>query len=447
MIMTDNTLDLQAGFDRSYVRTHHPSVRYLVVQTKAPKVAQENGPLAPLNLGLVMDASGSMSATEAVGAEVLSRLEAAQRASEGVVKQLDEQDRLSLVSFASESIVHLRSIPLDRQHKVEALAAIAEISTRGCTNLSDGWMAGAEQVALYQKEDPRCRHRLLLLSDGMANEGIIDPDELAETAAGLRRRGISSSAVGIGADYSTDQIESIAEHGGGMLHHTAQPGEIVEVVLAELQDMRQTVIDDLEIAVRCPQGGSERIRIEAVGMAGEDTEDGVRVALGSLVSEAQRSAVFRVFVPTGVEESLDFVVEATWRQAEERNSREIAIGLVPAQDGVVFKERSAQDIALEAAQAWQSAVVSRAMGLNREGDYEEARRYMRQQIGYFRRYIEPVKGGQTLLASMEKVLERITRPMREDARKEIGTRMYQQQRGTVDRRPSAPMAWEEYLEE
>ena len=81
-------------------------------------------------------------------------------------------------------------------------------------------MAGAEQVALHKEEHPEGIHRLLILTDGQANDGLVDPQELSEVAANLRMRGISTSAVGIGQDYSTHQIEPIADQGGGMLHHT-----------------------------------------------------------------------------------------------------------------------------------------------------------------------------------------------------------------------------------
>ena len=84
--------------------------------------------------------------------------------------------------------------------KHAAIKAIDAVRTRGCTNLHDGWMAGAEQVALHKEEHPEGIHRLLILTDGQANDGLVDPQELSGVAANLRMRGISTSAVGIGQD-------------------------------------------------------------------------------------------------------------------------------------------------------------------------------------------------------------------------------------------------------
>ena len=96
---------------------------------------------------------------------------------------------------------------------------------------------------------------------------MVDAEELAQVAAGLSARGISTSTVGIGVDYSTEQIEPMAEHGGGMLHHTERPSDIIEVVLAELKNMRATVIDDLEVEVELDGTvGGEGVRLELIGL-------------------------------------------------------------------------------------------------------------------------------------------------------------------------------------
>ena len=96
-----------------------------------------------------------------------------------------------------------------------AIRAIEQIETRGCTNLHEGWMAGAEQVALHKEAHPEGIHRLLILTDGQANNGLIPKSyprygQPAACAASARRRWALV--------YSTEQIEPIAEHGGGRSH-------------------------------------------------------------------------------------------------------------------------------------------------------------------------------------------------------------------------------------
>jgi len=66
---------------------------------------------------------------------------------------------------------------------------------------SAGWLLAAEHVATAMATDSRASHRVLLLSDGQANQGIMDGAELARHTRGLLERGILTSAVGIGDGY------------------------------------------------------------------------------------------------------------------------------------------------------------------------------------------------------------------------------------------------------
>jgi len=65
----------------------------------------------------------------------------------------------------------------------------------GCTALFDGWRAGATEVAEHL--DPVAMNRVLLLFDGQANEGHA-------------RRGISTSAFGLGDDFDEDLMGAMA---------------------------------------------------------------------------------------------------------------------------------------------------------------------------------------------------------------------------------------------
>jgi len=445
-------LTIRAGFDRQLVRIRRRSVRYLVVEATAPRIEdRRETPLAPLNLGLIIDASGSMSGTDTLpGGTQLSRLEAAKQASAGVVQQLGEAECLSLVSFADDALTHLARLPLDAPGKREAVAAIAALETRGCTNLHEGWLAGAEAVALHMEAHPGCRNRLLLLSDGHANHGVVDPGMLAEVASGLRVRGISTSTVGIGADYSSEQIEGIAEHGGGMLHHAQNPGEIVEVVLAELRDMRATCVDNLEVTVGPGDGSGEGVSVEVVGLASRPQAGGACAVMGSLVGGATRRAVFRVFVPPrSAGEVLRFRVGASWQAAgvEERQATELTAVLTRTGDTAVFAEDTDQVLGLEAARVWQAAVVRQAILLNGQDRYQEASRFVGKQLKYFRRFCDRLAAGAELVAGLEATMHRMVRPMEHRSRKEIAVSMFQTRMSVADVRYSASKDWKEHLRE
>ena len=59
------------------------------------------------------------------------------------------------------------------------------------------------------------------MTDGLANNGMTDPDELARHAAELRARGVSATTFGIGADFDEVLLQSLADAGGGHFYFIA----------------------------------------------------------------------------------------------------------------------------------------------------------------------------------------------------------------------------------
>ena len=195
-------LRLTARVDRSLVWKRGNSVRYLLAEVQAPAASVDrSGQPAALNLALVIDASGSMEGAP---------LAAAKQAAAGVVRQLSERDRVSLVSFDTTVTTHVEAVPVTAEGKTQALAAIAAVESGASTNLSAGWLAGATCVAHAMEGDPAGQHRVIVLSDGWANDGLTDPGVLARHAAALSQRGLYSSSVGIGDDYSTAQLRAMS---------------------------------------------------------------------------------------------------------------------------------------------------------------------------------------------------------------------------------------------
>jgi len=83
----------------------------------------------------------------------------------------------------------------------------------GSTNLAEGWLRGAEQVASHLAAEGV--NRVLLLTDGLANVGITDPAQLAAHAAQLRKRGVATSTIGVGEDFDESLLQALADAGGG----------------------------------------------------------------------------------------------------------------------------------------------------------------------------------------------------------------------------------------
>ena len=155
-------LPLKKGFLRAAADATHVLVR-LVAPAKPADLSET--PRAPLDLALVIDRSSSMS-----GLPIAAALESAVR----IVRGLRDDDRVTIVAFDDHiEVVQSLIAVTDR----EALALrINAIDARGSTNLFGGWEEGVKQLAPFTRKDRIAR--VILLSDGQANQGLLNEQEI-----------------------------------------------------------------------------------------------------------------------------------------------------------------------------------------------------------------------------------------------------------------------------
>ncbi|NCM97970.1 MAG: VWA domain-containing protein, partial [Rhodobacterales bacterium] len=169
-------------------------------------------------------------------------------------------------------------------------------STRGMTNLSGGWFAAADAAAEAAEHDASLTPRVVILSDGQANEGIADVEALAHHAGELRKRGVVTSTVGIGDGYDEALLAAIAENGGGRLHDAERTDEIGDVLLGEIGEAMAQLADGALLVLDLPAG----VRAEPLGISGAEITAGqVSLPLGGLSAGLARTAVVRLICTSG----------------------------------------------------------------------------------------------------------------------------------------------------
>ena len=432
-----NQLRINAGFDRNIIHEHGDSVRYLTVELEAPgPVDMEQAPRRPLNLALVIDASGSMSG---------DRIHSAREAAKGIASKLEEGDLLSIVSFDATPTVHRKQLRIGAVAMEEIRAVIDSLQSGSTTNLSGGWLDGAECVAEAAEESGDFVNRVLLLSDGHANQGITDPAQLQEIAANLRQRGVLTSTVGIGDDYSTTQLFALAEYGGGIMHDAARPEDIVEVVLGEFEGIISTYAEAVEVRLTHPPTA----RVDVLGALVHHREPGVfSCQLGPLRHNGSRVVILKLRTPAGASrETLTFGLELDLKRSE--SERETVAHTPPPLEfgsGEACREqpRDRRRTRL-VAERWQEFAVGRALELNRDGRYAEAHEYIQRELRYFRTYCEGLDDVGHLILELEEAAERLAEPMAERRRKDIGQHLYQRGKGMPDYRSEPPASWKASL--
>ena len=391
--MTHADLRFAVRLDRRLVSTQG-GMRHLLVDIAAPRVEHPaDEPRPPLNLGLVIDASGSMQGEP---------LEAAVAAARGVVEQLRDEDRITVVSFADDVIVHADATACTRAGRAAVAALVDGLHTRGRTDLGAGWLEGCERVAAVMEHRPGGQHRVVVLSDGHANAGLTDPEQLGLHAAALRRRGLYTSAVGIGDDYSPAQLQAVAEQGGGRLHDAPLGEDIVATVLGELGEILGTAADDVALRITHPR----RLPVAVLGPYPHTVDDGVlEVSAGTLVNGASRRIVLQCVVPPGpVGERFDMEIATSWKTADGRPATgpRLAAAVVLAPAVEVASELPDLDTCLAVARLWHRHLVLESTLRNSEGRYEEARAFVREALPAFRAYCRDLPGTRDLVRDLER---------------------------------------------
>ncbi|MBW3659767.1 MAG: VWA domain-containing protein [Actinobacteria bacterium] len=271
-------IDLKLQHQLLALETEHDV--HAMIELTAPTLPADRD-RTPLSLALVLDRSGSMSG---------EKLETVKRCAAYLVDQLQPTDELAIVTF--DDTVDL-VVPLQQVQPGQMKAAIAGIHDGGMTNLSGGWLKGREELE-RTSADGRAR-RVLLLTDGQANQGITDRGQLTGLASRTAAAGIGTTTIGYGADFDEQLLTDMADAGGGVGWFAETVDDAPRIFAEEFSGLVQLAAQNVSVEIR-PTGPIEVIRVlndyPSVGLS-----DGVQVQLGDAYAGQRLRFVFELHVP------------------------------------------------------------------------------------------------------------------------------------------------------
>lgn len=211
-----------------------------------------------MNLVLVIDRSGSM------GSE--NKLEQVKNSAVEILNNLSASDRLAIVTYDDSINTLLPSTPVEDKGYIREL--IYALSPGGSTNLCGGMTAGFVEAKRNFRNDSV--NRIILLSDGLANVGIVEPSLIAAEAKRIRENKISVSAMGVGLDYNENLMASIADHSGGNYYYISRETSMASVFQKELNLMQNLIGTNARATFELNRG------VEVVDIAGYKWEQSGR---------------------------------------------------------------------------------------------------------------------------------------------------------------------------
>ncbi len=314
----------------------------------------------PINLALVIDRSGSMQG---------EKMELTRKAAALAIKSLNQDDRISLVTFASDVETVVASTPVVDKHRL--LRRVEQIQAYGSTALFPGWQAGADQANLGLRKGNL--NRLVLLTDGQANLGQTNPDPICSEVNNWLKKGLQTTTMGFGRDYQENLLRAMAASGGGNHFFVETPEQLVRYVELELDGLAATVGTQVRLKM---QG----LSFEPLGEVQGDREEGYRLA--DLTVEFPLELLFRVAVPaaaipqSGLKATLEYLASGS---GELRT-----VELEFAQPRVSAQERAEMPANVEVERKLHQAMAAmareEAVQAMKKGDQAAATRILRQAL-------------------------------------------------------------------
>ncbi len=283
--VSDHGVQLSIAAERHLVRPGK-SARHIDVALTAP-ASSSGGERSPLSLALVVDRSGSMQG---------SKLATAKAAALAVLERLDDKDHAAVVVFDSEVETILADGPMTKQRKAQAKKRLAEVEASTRTALHEGWLTGCRAIApdsgglASQDRLSRC----FVLTDGLANVGLVEPEEVAAQAAQVRAKtGIGTSTFGIGEDYDEGLLAPMAVAGSGQFHHLRDESDIAATFSGELGELFSVTARGVRVELEYdPSVRPELVSLyRAVPL---ETIPAMTVEVGDLIAGEPRHLVFRL---------------------------------------------------------------------------------------------------------------------------------------------------------
>ena len=195
----------------------------------------------PLDVVIVIDTSGSMA-----GEPMAAIREGCKR----MVDYLEPDDHVSLVRFSTAATIAFEDQPL--ANKATILKGFAELNDDGWTNLYDGLYTAFQVAAKHAK--PGRQTRVVYMSDGTANTGLVSGAKLRSLARAYAKQGIGITTIGLGTEFDVQILRDLAEAGGGNFYFVEKNAAALEVFKDEVQTAFFPLALDLQIEIEAGPG-------------------------------------------------------------------------------------------------------------------------------------------------------------------------------------------------
>lgn len=316
----DGHLEVTSRIDQSVLLEGDRGDRFVTVEVVGHGPEEGRPVRRPLDVAVVLDASGSMKKE--------AKLQRAIEATVELARSLTAADTLSVVAFSGRARV-LLSAEAGRNPDVVA-DVLRDLHPHGGTNLYGGLDLGGRALA----GRPGATQHVLLLSDGEASEGEMRPERFAALASSMASDRVSLSTVGLGSTYNEDLLASLADLGGGRYADVAGGAQIAQVFDETFARSSTLLAQGTRVDLVLPDGLEP---VDLLGWSGQRIQGGWSVYLGDVSDGERRKIVVRarptgaLSAPAGIQARLTYHDVIDRRGADEQHQTVVRTTSDPAE--------------------------------------------------------------------------------------------------------------------
>ena len=328
---------VDARLDRPVVYANQSGKVVVQIELQPEKIASSQERV-PVNLGLVLDRSGSMR-----GEKMRQAIEAARLA----VSQLGPQDIISVVIYDNEIDTIAPAGKAAREYRESIRRELSLVTPRGNTAIYGGLTQAAAELRKFGKEG--YVNRLILLSDGLANEGPSAPSDFGRLARAFANEDFIVSTIGLGLDFNEDIMTTLAAAGQGNTYFVETARDLPRIFERELGDVLSVAATDIEITIRSRDG----IKVlRGIGREAEVEGDRVaRVRMPQVYGGLDKLALVELEVPAG-------------EAGERRELIDVEVSYRPASGGEMRRQQLVVPVTYSAAQEEVAKAVQEEVVVN-----------------------------------------------------------------------------------
>jgi Ca-activated chloride channel family protein len=354
------------GLDNDYYQVDSIHRKgYLYIETKMDRFINESVKKTPLNLSIVIDRSGSMAG---------EKMDFAKKAAKDIIDKLTQDDFVSVVVYDEYIDVIQTVVPVIFKDSIKA--KIDRVKPRGSTNLWGGSEKGYEQVkAAYKKNYV---NRVLLISDGLANAGMVNPVRIREKVQVYKDvEGITISTFGVGLHYNETLMTAMAENGAGNYYYIDKADKMAAMFEKELAGLQNVVAQNAELRIVLPRG----VSVEKIYPFKYELVKGeVVIKFRDLFSEEAKGLVMQFKLDDYVDKDLRFVSKLTYTDVVDNQQKSITNEntLLPIKNIDAYLTHFNKTVAEQVVLFTANETMEKAMAEADQGNFERAKGYARE---------------------------------------------------------------------